>query len=89
MKYLDVRGNCIGDEWFVALSCCVSKIEMLLIGESNVDKVTMKGIEALCEGIQKRTEPVSILELDEVQPPNTVCRHVLQFFMLNSLDIKV
>ena len=77
MKCLDVRGNCIGDEWFVALSCCVSKIEKLLIGNNKDDKVTMKGIKALREGIRKRTEPVSVLELDEVQPPNTVYKHVL------------
>ena len=76
MKSLDVSDNFIGDEGFVALSSCVSKIEELTVGSFEDDKVTMKGIKALCEGIQKRTEPVSILELDEVQPPNTVYKHV-------------
>ena len=41
------------------------------------DKVRAKGYKALCEGIQKRTEPVSILDIQFI----TICSSLILFKM--------
>ena len=49
----------LGDDGFAAIASCVTNIEMLWIGKKDDNKLTIKGIRELAQGILKRNKPVS------------------------------
>ena len=58
LKYFNLSANNIGDDGFVAIASCISRIEMLEIGSTDDEKLSMKGIRALSKAVQLLDKPV-------------------------------
>ena len=59
MKVLAI--NCkMGDEGVIAMTSCIDKVEGLSIGHKDDDELTITGIRALWEAVQKLNKPVSM-----------------------------
>jgi len=60
MEFLNLWGNYIEDEGFIAISSHISNIKHLVIGSMHDDNLTINGITALTKAVLKTTMPVSI-----------------------------
>ena len=60
MKELNLSRCIIGDEGFIAMSPSIHNVEGLFIGNEYDDRLTITGISALSEAVQKLPKPVSI-----------------------------
>ena len=50
----------IGDEGVIAMTSCIDKVERLSIGYKVDNELTITGIRALWEAVQKLRKPVSM-----------------------------
>jgi len=58
MHHLDISKIRLGDDGFVAIASCLNNIDVLFAGRPDNRELSMKGILALSENLQKRNIPV-------------------------------